>query len=1097
MKKIILLPAIIFLFLNCLAQEKNPLIESGPIINEGIELHDKGDYKEAIARYKKVPRSDTNYVWALYEMGMSYAADSQYNEALKVYREALALDFDREREPDLYNNLASLLDNMGEKEKALLLFDSAIKKYPAYSPLYLNKAITLLRLERNREAEEVLKKNLLMDPYSYSSHYMLGLAAMGQGKITPAFISFFSYLMMSPSGRYFQNSVGFLSIIASKKDELATFMENRSNEESEHFRSLEEILLSKIALDKNYKPLIKLDDPVCRQIQVLLEKVEFVESDPDFWMQYYVPLLRKIFDKGKFEPFIYQVFSNIDIETIQSYNKKNKKETQALIVDIVEYMDEIKRTRELVYSKRSSAETRYAFDEGKLSGKGKLIDNGQKSVGAWEYYYPAGNIRSTGNYNSNGERQGRWQFYFFDNTLKAVENYNNGLLEGETLFYYENGNLSARANYKNDLQEGTRTSFYLPGSRRTIENYKSGKLHGEKRIFYLNGSLHFIENYNEDSLHGVYESYYQDGQIEYRAQYENGKLTGVIKGWHNNGRLSYEGQYQTGEQDGEWKRYYPNGKLKTIENYKQGKLEGEYKEFHSNGQLYFSTNYVKGKVTGEIAYYDEEGKLFSKLVYKNDILQQSYYYNKEGKEIHHSAIKNKKMNFTSFGADRFKRTEAVYNEKGEVEGPFTLFYKNGQVKEIDQYQKGLLHGPSISYHLNGSKESETNYKEGVKDGYYTSYHLDSSLQSEGWYVNDQAEGQWLYYNPLGDLSTSAYYYNDDLHGIKTDYWPNKKPESETIYQYGWIKTYHQFDSNGNLIHTVDLKKGSGRFTTKHFNGAIRAEATYVNGNFDGPYKFYYFDGSLETIMYYKAGALDSIAKSYYYGGKIFSEGRYKMGEKDGTWKYYYDDGKTYLVENYAEGEINGKKIYYHENGKLESEISYENGKREGVLRKYNPNGMLIYQMRYEDDLPVAYSYEDKNGNLVPEILLPGGSGNIKAMYRNGSKSAELEYVEGKLNGKHILYYENGSPYFQSTETFNNSNGISREFYPNGKLAWERAYKNDNTLGPFTIYHENGQKKTQGTQYNDMMHGTIYYYDENGKLKETRYYYYDNLISVKK
>src|SRR5215216_4985658 len=75
---------------------KTPPINSAELIKKGVELHDKQEFKEAIKVYKQVHRSDTNYVWALYELGLSYTADSQLNNALKIYEEALGLSKERE-----------------------------------------------------------------------------------------------------------------------------------------------------------------------------------------------------------------------------------------------------------------------------------------------------------------------------------------------------------------------------------------------------------------------------------------------------------------------------------------------------------------------------------------------------------------------------------------------------------------------------------------------------------------------------------------------------------------------------------------------------------------------------------------------------------------------------------------------------------------------------------------------------------------------------------------------------------------------------------------------------------------------------------------
>src|ERR1044071_2075219 len=101
-----------FLLLVCIypsfAQNNpNPPINSAELIHKGVEQHDKGEFKEAIRTYRQVHRSDTNYVWALYELGLSYTADSQLVNAKKVYEEAIGLSQEREGEPELFTNYAS------------------------------------------------------------------------------------------------------------------------------------------------------------------------------------------------------------------------------------------------------------------------------------------------------------------------------------------------------------------------------------------------------------------------------------------------------------------------------------------------------------------------------------------------------------------------------------------------------------------------------------------------------------------------------------------------------------------------------------------------------------------------------------------------------------------------------------------------------------------------------------------------------------------------------------------------------------------------------------------------------------------------------
>ncbi|HEX4851618.1 MAG TPA: tetratricopeptide repeat protein, partial [Puia sp.] len=126
---------------SSVSAQKTKLINSRELIERGIQLNDSGQYKEAIAVYNQVDRNDTNYVWSLYEKAVSCTSDSQYNQAIKYCEEGLALRSEREHEAELFNQYGNVLNDAGQSQKALIVFDSAIKKYPSFSLLYFNKGI--------------------------------------------------------------------------------------------------------------------------------------------------------------------------------------------------------------------------------------------------------------------------------------------------------------------------------------------------------------------------------------------------------------------------------------------------------------------------------------------------------------------------------------------------------------------------------------------------------------------------------------------------------------------------------------------------------------------------------------------------------------------------------------------------------------------------------------------------------------------------------------------------------------------------------------------------------------------------------------------
>src|SRR2546426_11193034 len=80
----------------CFAQSPAPL-NSGQIIDDGIKLHDQQQFQKAVEAYRKVPRYDTNYARALYEMSVSFERDSNFTAALQACEEGLQQD-DKEYE---------------------------------------------------------------------------------------------------------------------------------------------------------------------------------------------------------------------------------------------------------------------------------------------------------------------------------------------------------------------------------------------------------------------------------------------------------------------------------------------------------------------------------------------------------------------------------------------------------------------------------------------------------------------------------------------------------------------------------------------------------------------------------------------------------------------------------------------------------------------------------------------------------------------------------------------------------------------------------------------------------------------------------------
>lgn len=1084
----------LFLSIHVQAQNFQP-INSGEVINNGVSLHDKGKYKEAIALYRQVPRNDTNYAQAQYELALTLTADSNFNEALTICEKGIQLD-NITYESSFRILYGSILDDLGEQNRAIQVYDSALVKYPQMQNLLLNKAVTLMRMKKYDEAETMLKDLITRNPFYSSAQYRLGLCELNKGQIVPAMMCFFTYLLNNPSGNYSSHVIKLIDNISKSTDMIMDYINQRKEQPSGNFAMVEQIMLSKIALDKNYKVLTDLDDPIFRQLQVMMEKLQFDESNPDFFMQFYVPYLKDIYNKNLFEPSIYEAFSGVQIDKIQRYLKKNSKEKDQAMAVIGANWDGLRSTREISFAKRASAPALYHFDDGVFYAKGKL--NGDNPTGSWTFYHDNGNIKSTGSFNDNGKKEGKWTYYFSDGKLSGYDNWKNGVQDGEDLTYNRYGVLSAKAMYSNGKLTGEKTSFYALGHPFSIQQYKDDKGQGSYTEFYSSGLKKIVANMEDDQLSGIYRSFYENGQPQIVTNYEKGKLNGNYKSYYDNGQLEFECTYKNGQPEGQGLTYHPNGKIKTKVQYVNGVQEGEEQDYNDEGVLVSKSSYKNGKSIGQANYYSDEGKLYATYVFDNDKIKSATFFDKSGKELSTSNRQGKSILLTMFTADGFKTAAFTLNDQGEKQNNNTLYYNSGKVRETSNYKDGKIEGLLTGYFENGKKSYEAIYSNDKKNGILKNYYADGSIKSETWYKDDELNGNSIVYNMKGHITSISTYLNNDLYGTRQNFFENGKLDDEEVYKNGWLQSVYQYDSTGKMIHVSKLENGSGKYDEIYPNGQKLFEGTYVQGSLHGAFTKYFFDGSVENTRTYNHGLLDGDYKEYFYGGKLSVEGKYTMGKKTGTWKFYSSEGKLTREEPYVNGEENGTEVSYFPNGKINQEISYKNDEKNGIMKRYSDDGQLSGIFYYKEGEITGYSYNDKEGKPVPVIPVPGGNGKVKTYFSNSNVSSEMEFNDGKLTGPYKLYFPNGKVYYNETNQDNGLTvGMTEQYYGNGNLQSSYNYYYNNGDGAYKEYYENGKLKVEGTLYNGQQNGVQTFYDPTGKVTGKRTYYYGLMLNATK
>ena len=1084
-----------FLSLSVHAQTNDEPLNSGKVLEQCVKFYQDGDYKKVIDACKTVSRNDTNYQRVLHELSYASYLDSQFENSVNYAK--LGMSAFPEKAADWYNLLGNSYDGLGKTKEAINSYDSMLTRNPYNYQGWFNKGLVYYHKDNFTDARQCFEKALMINPYHPSSHYFLGVCAVKDGKVVPAMLSFSTCLLMGTEGKYAGNSIKYLSSIANATDDITKYSSSPKQWNDDDFDLLQEIVVSKVALNAKYKLKTEVEDPITRQLQVILEKLEYNEADKGFWMQYYVPYFISIYKKNDFNVLVNYMFSGLDIKQVKGYNQKNKKEINAFVTDAALYFTDIRRTGKLQVNERTDANKKFYFSDGSLLGIGSWATEGKedKLTGPWTFYFESGTIKSKGAFDANGNKTGEWSYYHENGQLKQTCPFVEDKINGKVYSWWDNGNPSEENEYKNDQLNGPTTVYYYNGLVKRASNYIDDKKEGEEKGYTYDGFLDYVAVYKNDELEGEVTGYHNNGQIHVIKHYTNGKLSGVYKTFATNGVLTQEGNYVNDEMSGEWKEYYDSKKLKSEYAYKDGKLTGAYKSYYENGKLQQQQNYINGKVDGKEENFDEDGIKFSESVYENGRLRELSFFDKKGNATNNFTTRRGAGDLTFYNAQGIKTDEGYFNKDGYREGKTTYYYASGKKHTEANFKEGLLQGERIIYYANGKVSEKINFEDDDEHGMLIGYHINGNKRYSGYYEGGSREAEHISYDLFGTPISSYYYLDNDKSGYAVFNSANGKKDYEEFYKNGWLYKTVQFDSTGNIIAATDFPKGNGDLVYKHYNGKTFVKCSYRNYIIQGNYESYYFDGTPNNFIHYKNGYKDSISKSYYYGGKIRNEGRYSLGEKTGEWKYYYSNGKINYIENYVDGEEEGAEILYNEDGSKDRLITYHKGNLEGPYVYYGDNNEIALQLNYHNDELVSYTYNGKDGKLLAPIIIKKGVAKIISYYSNGNKSFEVNYENGEIDGVRKFYYTNGDLFSESNWIHGYQNGPRKIYYAGNKIKREENYYYGNQHGVSKSYFSNGKVKMEESWYNGELNGQSKFYDETGKLKETRMYYYDLLVNA--
>lgn len=154
---------------------------------------------------------------------------------------------------------------------------------------------------------------------------------------------------------------------------------------------------------------------------------------------------------------------------------------------------------------------------------------------------------------------GHWEYYYPDQTTKAIIDYTDGLSHSK--IYHTNGELMGEGDYvknpkKNAKQpyvkQGIWKFYDLYGNISSEDSYVLGQKTGLAKVYYLNEKLASEINYLNGEKEGAFVEYFEDGSVKMKGFIKDGNYEGELISYNGDGVIYMKGTYKNGVKHGEW-----------------------------------------------------------------------------------------------------------------------------------------------------------------------------------------------------------------------------------------------------------------------------------------------------------------------------------------------------------------------------------------------------------------------------------------------------------------------------------------------------------------------------------------------------------------
>lgn len=266
------------------------------------------------------------------------------------------------------------------------------------------------------------------------------------------------------------------------------------------------------------------------------------------------------------------------------------------------------------------------------------------------------------------------------------------------------------------------------------------------------------------------------------------------------------------------------------------------------------------------------------------------------------------------------------------------------------------------------------------------------------------------------------------------------------------------------------------------NGKPESITHFKNGIKHGWDIDYFSDGFIDSTYYENDNAISTYKKYDAKNNLIsYSSNQFKNGKRNG-WYIFNDHGaidSTYYVNDKQEG----LNVSYDKEGRMTLYYQKSNGLNDGKYLEFE-NGVKVRDEFYVKGKPEGWNITNKNGVLDSAFYFNGLMEGKSVQYKNGIKQMEGFYKGGIIEGTRTNWRDDGTIYY--VENFNKGklNGKQVWYFEDGSIGDSMYMVNDTAIGLRIHYDLVDEKKIRKeTLYIKGREQEIKTFDENGKAKQ--------------